>query len=52
MKITTSIKCDDLIYLSSHGKKTTLHTTEKDYEINQLLKDIEKKLSKYVYPNS
>jgi hypothetical protein len=39
------IKCDDLIYLSSHGKKIILHTTEKDYEINQLLKDIKKKLS-------
>lgn len=40
------VKCDDLIYLSSHGKKTTLHTTDKDYETNQLLKDLEKRLSK------
>ncbi len=38
------IKFDNLIYLSSHGKKTTLHTTEKDYAVNQLLKSIEEKL--------
>jgi hypothetical protein len=39
------IEQDDLIYLSSHGKKTILHTKDKDYEASQLLKDIEKKLS-------
>jgi DNA-binding LytR/AlgR family response regulator len=39
------IEQDDLIYLSSHGKKTILHTIKKDYETSQLLKNIEKSLS-------
>jgi hypothetical protein len=39
------IKFDDLIYLSSHGKKTILHTEENQFTTNQLLKDIEKKLN-------
>jgi len=39
------IKCDDLIYLSSHGKKTTLHTSGRDYETNQLMKNLEHRLS-------
>ncbi len=39
------IMCDDLIYLSSHGKKTILHTINRDYETHQLIKIIEKKLS-------
>jgi len=38
------IKHDDIIYLSSHGKKTSFHTIEKDYDTNQLLKEIEEKL--------
>jgi DNA-binding LytR/AlgR family response regulator len=38
------IKHDEIIYLSSHGKKTSFHTVKKDYETNQLLKDIEIKL--------
>lgn len=38
------IEHSDLIYLSSHGKKTTLHTIGKDYVTNQLLKDIVDKL--------
>lgn len=38
------INFDSLIYLSSHGKKTTFHTIEKDYTAGQLLKDIEEKL--------
>ena len=40
------VKCEDLIYVSSHGRKTTLHTKNKDYEINQLIKTIENRLSK------
>ena len=35
---------DDLIYLSSHGKKTIFHTIEKDYTASHLIKDIGKKL--------
>jgi hypothetical protein len=35
----------NLVYLSSHGKKTILHTAEKEFETSQLLKDIETKLS-------
>jgi hypothetical protein len=38
------IKFDDLVYLSSHGKKTTLHTKNRDYVANQLIKEIENKL--------
>lgn len=40
------VKYDDLIYVSSHGRKTTLHTQNRDYEINQLIKNIESLLSK------
>jgi hypothetical protein len=40
------INCDDLIYLSSHGRRTTLHARDKDYETNQLIKNIENKLPK------
>lgn len=39
------VNLDDLIYLSAHGKKTTLHTCAKDYETNQLMKNLENKLS-------
>lgn len=35
---------NDLVYLSSHGKRTTLHTEDKDYVINEILKEIENKL--------
>ncbi len=38
------VRCEDIIYLSSHGKKTTLHTHDRDYETNQLIKNIENKL--------
>lgn len=34
----------DIIYLSSHGKKTSFHTVDRDYETGQLLKEIEDKL--------
>ncbi len=34
----------DIIYLSSHGKRTSFHTVGKDYESAQLLKDVEDKL--------
>ena len=39
------IKPDDIIYLSSHGKKTTVHTCDRDFETNQLMKNYEDKLS-------
>jgi hypothetical protein len=38
------IKFSDLIYLSSHGKKVALHTTDGTYTASQLLKDIEKRI--------
>ena len=38
------IKYNDIIYLSSHGKKTIVHTEDHDYEISQLIKDIEEML--------
>ena len=34
----------DIVYLSSHGRKTLIHTEYKDYETGQLLKEIERKL--------
>ncbi|MCP4134045.1 MAG: response regulator transcription factor [bacterium] len=34
----------EIIYLSSHGKHTIIHTEEKDFETPIILKDIEKKL--------
>lgn len=39
------IKYRDIIYLSSQGKKTLLHTTNGDFEISSLLKDVEKQLA-------
>ena len=33
-----------IIYLSSHGKKTIIHTEKKDYETSQLIKELEEKL--------
>lgn len=39
----------DIIYLSSHGKHTVVHTTTKDYEINKLMKEIELKLTKNIF---
>jgi DNA-binding LytR/AlgR family response regulator len=38
------IKYDDLKYISSHGKKTSLHTVNRDYETNQLIKNFEYRL--------
>ncbi len=34
----------EIIYLSSHGKKTLIHTENKQYETQQLIKEMEKKL--------
>jgi hypothetical protein len=39
------IHYDDLVYLSSHGKKTVLHTRERGYETSQSMKNIEIRLS-------
>ncbi len=33
-----------IVYLSSHGRKTCLHTNEGDHEFSKLMKDIEAKL--------
>jgi hypothetical protein len=38
------INFDSLVYISSHGKRTTFHTIEKDYTAIHLLKDIKGKL--------
>lgn len=35
---------EDIIYLSSHGRKTIIHTKGQDYEINQFLKTIDQRL--------
>ncbi len=35
---------EDIIYLSSHNKKTIIHTDEKCFEINRLLKEIQESL--------
>ncbi|NCN10329.1 MAG: response regulator transcription factor [Leptospira sp.] len=39
----------EIIYLSSHGKKTVIHTITKDYEINKLLKEVEGKIPEQVF---
>jgi hypothetical protein len=44
-----AIKFSELIYLSSHGKKTTFNATEQTYTVNQLLKDIEDKLPSDIF---
>jgi hypothetical protein len=38
------IAYEDIIYLSSHGKKTTIHTEKKDYEISQVIKELDRSL--------
>ncbi len=38
------IEHSEIIYLSSHGKKTLIHTENKEYETLQLIKEMEKKL--------
>lgn len=38
------VSFNDIIYLSSHGKHTVIHTEERDFEPASLIKDIEKKL--------
>lgn len=43
------IDLNKIIYLSSHGKKTLIHTEDRDYETPQLLKEIEKKLSAKIF---
>ncbi|MBN2400804.1 MAG: LytTR family transcriptional regulator DNA-binding domain-containing protein [Spirochaetes bacterium] len=42
-------KFNDLIYLSSHGKKTTFNSIEQTYTVNQLLKEIEDKLPSDIF---
>lgn len=39
-----AIKMENILYMSAHGKKTVIHTEEKDYETSQLIKDIEARL--------
>ncbi len=44
-----AIKFNELIYLSSHGKKTTFNSIEQTYTVNQLLKEIEFKLPSDIF---
>lgn len=39
----------DIIYLSSHGKKTIVHSEEKAWEISIIMKDIEAKLPRQMF---
>lgn len=39
---TKIIAHEKIIYCSSHGRRTVVHTSEEEYEINSLLKEIEK----------
>ena len=39
-----SVDAERIIYLSAHGKKTVIHTEQRDYEVSQLIKEIESKL--------
>ncbi len=43
------ISFDDIIYFSSHSKRTMVHTREKDYETHQLLKDLWERLSEDIF---
>lgn len=38
------LNIEDLIYLTSNGKKTILHTKTKDFELNEILKNVLSKL--------
>ena len=38
------MECSDIIYLSSYGRKTIIHTANRDYETSVLLKEIVRKL--------
>jgi hypothetical protein len=38
------MECSDIIYLSSYGRKTIIHTANRDYETLMLLKEIVRKL--------
>ncbi|MCP4138131.1 MAG: response regulator transcription factor [bacterium] len=44
-RIQCLVAFKDIIYLSSHGKRTVIHTEEKDFEASSILKDIEEKLA-------
>ncbi len=39
------IPFDDIVYISSHGKHTVVHTTHEDIEVAKIFKDIEIRLS-------
>ncbi len=43
------ISYEEIIYLSSSGKKTLLHTEKRDYETMQLLKEIEERLPDEIF---
>ncbi len=43
------ISFQDIIYLSSHGKRTVIHTENHGYEISQLMKDLEASLPKNLF---
>ncbi len=44
-----NISFQDIIYLSSHGKRTVIHTETHGYEISQLMKDLEASLPKNLF---
>ena len=43
------VKYSEIIYCTSQGKTTVIHTTERDYQIPQLLKDIDIKLPRDIF---
>ncbi|MCP4134594.1 MAG: LytTR family transcriptional regulator [bacterium] len=43
------VEYDDIIYLSSSGKKSLVHTEERDYEISELMKEVEEKLPEELF---
>lgn len=45
----TILPYQDIIYFTSHGKKTTIHTVSQEYEIRIMLKDIARKLPHDVF---
>jgi DNA-binding LytR/AlgR family response regulator len=43
------ISHDRIVFLTGHGKNTIIHTNEKDYEIQRLLKQIESNLPENLF---
>jgi len=43
------VSYDDIIYISSNGKKTVIHTERRDFEVSELLKEVENRLPQEMF---